>query len=116
MKTMQLSTDTDVNVENPSKEQIREIAVDVATRRAGGFVILGESEMSYMQAAGDEEKRFAIEYQEGSLAKHFRAKERLSVEQTVEMLSSYCRGGTEWKTAAIWVPSSIRPAPWWKFW
>jgi len=107
-KTMKLSTDTNTMIENPSKKQIRAVLIDVASRPADGFVIVGESEMTYMQAAGDTEKRFWIEHQEGSLARHFHAESRISIEETTEILASYARKGGEWKSATKWIPDPVR--------
>jgi hypothetical protein len=106
-KTMKLSTDKDTKIDNPSREQIKAVLIDISNRPADAYIIIGETEMTYMQAAGDKEKRFIIEYQEGTLAKHFRTKGRLSMDQALEIFSSYCRGGTEWKTAATWEPAPV---------
>ena len=113
-KDMKLKTDTNLKIDNPFREQIRAAVIESASRPEG-FVILGENEMTYIQTAANN-YRFVVEYQEGTLAKHYRAKGTLSSDEVVELFFSYCARGHEWKSAVIWESAPIESHPWWKFW
>ena len=105
LSVMTLSTDTNTKIDNPSKEQIRAAIEDAATRPADGFVILAQTKMTYVQAAGNSEKQFWIEYQEESRANHYHGEKRLPIDETAEILAAYARRDAGWKSATKWVSS-----------
>jgi len=60
------------------------------------FVILGSDNMMYMQAI-EVEDGFVLEYQEGSLDKHFSSIAPLKIEVIQKALLQYLEGSTDWK-------------------
>lgn len=98
---MTLESDTDLKVENPSADQIRDAVAELPNRE-GSFVILSSSSRDYIQAAADRKARFTLEYQEGDNTRHFRAKEKLPQASVADVLVGYCRGDSKWKATVTW--------------
>ena len=102
-KTMTLDIDNDRKIENPTIDALRTAVQSLDVGKNGyGFVILGLTNMTYIQSSGDKKKGFDLEYQDGSLAKHYRAKESFTADQIVEIFWNYSQSGAEWKEAAHW--------------
>jgi len=60
------------------------------------YMILGTDDMLYMQTC-EVKEGFVLEYQEGSLARHFRSISPLKIEAIQKALLQYLEGSTEWK-------------------
>lgn len=87
-------------IENPSAEEI-ESALREMEETGGEFVILDRSELDYMQAAG-EGGEYGLEYQEGSLDRHYRV-ENVTLEAVIEAFQQYARGeDAAWKSRFAW--------------
>ena len=68
------------------------------------FAILGDA-LSYMQCAEEskEPRTYLLEYQDGSLDRHFRAVEGpFSLERVVAAFASYMRGDPSWQQTFTW--------------
>jgi len=69
------------------------------------FLILSKDEMSYIQTCKTVDGHYVLEYQEGSLAEHYKcADEMLSFQKVSMAFTSYLNGTDEWKTALTWQP------------
>lgn len=68
----------------------------------GDTAILSSDEMAYIQAAGCADQGFALEYQEGSLDRHFAAQGPVKLEAVVAAFLSYARGEDAWESAFSW--------------
>ena len=95
-----------MNLEVESGRIVENVAEgDIATLIDGeDFAILGDDQ-SYMQCAaqGGQPSRYLLEYQEGSVDRHFRALEGpFSLERVVAAFSSYLRGDPAWKQTFAW--------------
>ena len=67
------------------------------------FAILLRSEMTYIQAGGSGGEGFVLEYQEGSLDRHYRsADESLDLERATKILTLYLRGDESWHNEVEW--------------
>ncbi len=104
MPSFTLTNQEDQVFHDPSPEQISAV---VAGLPPGGdaFVILADDadDMTFIQAIGSPAEGFGLEYQEGSLDRHFACTSQdLTAEHVVLALRSYLRGDAAWKTAFAW--------------
>ena len=83
---------------DPTDEQIREglYALDIKSGEA--WAILARTEMTYVQAQGDAQRGFRLEYQEGDVDEHFATtKDDLSASAIVRAFSAYRDGDDSWR-------------------
>jgi hypothetical protein len=67
------------------------------------LIILARSKMTYVQASGDARLGFEVEYQEGSLIRHFRCSdEGVGLEVLLDILQSYRENDDRWRSAVDW--------------
>lgn len=77
------------------------------------------SEMEYLQAEGAVQTGYFLEYQDGSIDRRYRSRERgLPLGQVTEMFQAYARGEREWERGLSWdhVPFVPPPTPWFSTW
>ena len=88
----------------PSDEQIHDALDGLDVGRDGeGFVILALDEMTYVQVGGDKTITFDMEYQEGEVSRHFRAKRTdFSMEEIEKALIEYRDGNIDWSQYGQW--------------
>jgi hypothetical protein len=80
---------------------------------------LGESETTYLEATGSAQAGFCLEYQEGSLDRHYRSKSpTLPLRQVTEVFQKYARGDASWRRSVEWerVVAPRRSVPWSETW
>lgn len=95
---MQLHICDDKIIKNPSDEDIRDAFSKLDTKTGVDFIILGPTAMTYIQASGDRNVGFDLEYQEGTVDKHFRAKEKhITLKDVVNAFIAYRNGSTNWQ-------------------
>ncbi|MHC4591664.1 MAG: hypothetical protein ACYS8L_03095 [Planctomycetota bacterium] len=83
---------------NPSDEDIRAALAGFDAAAGDAFLILSSDDMTYMQAGGDRNVGFDLEYQEGSMDQHFRAtRNDIPLTEVLQVLIEYRDGRTEWK-------------------
>ena len=90
---------------------IAEIVAELPTRPADPFLIIGPAadELTYAQACWTG-TGFELEYQEGTVDRHYRSERRdLSVAQVTEALGAYLDGNPAWRYAFRFEPKVIRP-------
>ena len=85
-------------IENPSDEEIVAELSNLDIKCDDSFAILGPSDMTYIQIAGDKNEGFDLEYQEGNIDSHLRAKnENVPLDQVVEAFIAYRNGENDWR-------------------
>jgi hypothetical protein len=95
---MQLQICDDKIIKNPSDEDIRNAFSKLDTKTGDAFIILGPTDMTYIQSSGDRNVGFDLEYQEGTTDKHFRAKEKhITFDDVVNAFIAYRNGSTNWQ-------------------
>lgn len=85
----------------------------------GDFIILSHGKEVYIQAAGEDDGLFHMEYREGDEEHHFQCTEKLTKEQVQETFLKYLEGDSSWKVDHHWAPNNEvkrLKKPWWKFW
>lgn len=90
--------------DEPSDEQIHDALDGLDVDKDGeGFIILGLDDMTYVQVSGDKTIRFDLEYQEGDISRHFRAKRTdFTMEEIEKALIEYRDGTIDWSQYGQW--------------
>lgn len=96
----------DKQIQNPTETDIRQALLGLDTKKDGQFLILGPTDSTYIQTSGDQKVGFDMEYQEGDIKHHYRAKREFSADEVVRMFVSYMSGSMDWKQNTEW--QSIR--------
>ena len=97
-----LDTHRGWSIVNPQADDLQHAVAAMDEDPGEGFVILAQTGMTYMQSAGDSATGFQLEYQEGSLARHFRARESLSAQAVKAALLDYLAGNSRWQSLYTW--------------
>ena len=67
------------------------------------FAILATDDMNYMQTSGSANTGFVLEYQAGSIDRHFWASDaQIPIEEVAEAFKSYLRQNAQWKSGFDW--------------
>ncbi len=111
-------TTHDTGFDDPDPATIAKV---LASLDGGRHVLatLGHSELTYIQVAGSVQTGFALEYQEGSLARHYKGRlANLSLETVTEIFQRYARGDGSWRQGAEWehLPYAPQKTPWFNTW
>ncbi len=80
---------------------------------------LERSELVYPQAEGAVRAGFALEYQDGSLARRFRSRDQaVPLAQVTEIFQTYARGEDSWRGGLTWehVPLIPPATAWYSTW
>ena len=96
---MKLEVESGTVVDDPTEAEIRE------TIEGEGFAILGDDPMTYIQCATDEETpaAYILEYQDGSLKRHFRAvDDPITLDRVISAFTRYLRKDASWKADFKW--------------
>jgi hypothetical protein len=87
---------------SPSAQDIREAVMNLNASK-DAFLILGPTDVTYIQCSGDQKIGFDLEYQDESSKNHFRAKRNdWDAETIITKLSQYCQGDNAWKQGVEW--------------
>ena len=98
---MNLTTEGGLGGKNIGEQDIVEAFRNDAKR--GGFIILShDNQMIYMQAAGDEDGSYILEYQDGSLESHYQCPNELSKARVQEAFIKYFRNDATWRSDFDW--------------
>jgi hypothetical protein len=98
---MKLELETGPMVKNPDAAAIRKSLAEVQ-----GFAILSQNNLTYIQASGSAKDGFWLEYQAGSIDKHYRCPDQLSLERATGVFVSYVQADDGWKTSIQWINAS----------
>lgn len=73
-------------------------------RIRGEFIILTASDGSFIQAAGEGDGPYALEYREEGASKNYQAVEEFTKEQVRVAFLEYLRGDPGWRSRQDWKP------------
>jgi hypothetical protein len=95
---MKLILESGRKINEPTEQDIREAIYSEE------FVILTSNADRYIQCSIQKEPPFlhSLEYQDGSIDKHFRADRPITPEQTVSAFLKYFSGDSAWQTDFRW--------------
>ena len=88
------------------------IAKVLASLDGGRHVLatLGHSELMYLQASGSVQTGLALEYQEGSLDRHYRSRAAvLPLDAVTDIFQKYARHDESWRAAVEWEHARFVP-------
>jgi hypothetical protein len=94
----------DRKIHNPEETDIRQAVLALDTKKGEAFLILGLTDMTYIQASGDQRVGFDLEYQEADIRHHYRAKGDFTADQIVKAFVAYSAGTEDWKKTVEWAP------------
>ena len=97
---------------NATVSDIRNALADDASR--GEFIILLDSDLTYIQAANVSDGPFTLEYQEGDTSHHFQCTRDLTKSEVESAFLKYLTRDPSWKSDFPWQQETLKP--WWKFW
>lgn len=100
--TMTLDICGDKQIQSPTESDIRQAVFALDTKQEDAFLILGPTEMTYIQTGGDQKAGFVLEYQDTDSKHHYRAKREFTADEVVSALVAYATGADDWKTMAEW--------------
>jgi len=111
-------TTHDTGFDDPDPATIAKV---LASLDGGRHVLatLGHSELTYVQVAGSVQTGFALEYQEGSLDRHYKSRPAsLPLETVTEIFQRYARGDGSWRQGVEWehLPYAPQKIPWYSTW
>ena len=98
---------------NPVTQMDIERAFDDDKGR-GEYIILSQNPDTFMQAAGEGNGPYVLEYRDGEIPAHFQCTMKLVKAQVRDAFIKYFNGDPTWETSYEWEPLSDKP--WWKFW
>jgi len=103
-RTMTLDICGDKQIQSPTESDIRQAVFALDTKNEDAFLILGPTEMTYIQTGGDQKAGFVLEYQDTDTKHHYRAKREFTADEVVNAMVAYATGADDWKTMAEWEP------------
>ena len=74
----------------------------------GEFIILSAGENSYIQATGEGDEAYAMEYHDPNSGKHYQATVDLSKRKVQEAFLDYFRGGSAWRSDFRWKEIDVK--------
>src|SRR6266487_200927 len=83
-----------------NEQQLRQTFDD--DERRGEFVILSQAPEVYIQASGDEDGPYSLEYRDGDGDHHFSAVGELRKEDVPRAFLWYLAGDTRWRSELSW--------------
>jgi len=110
---MKLECAERISHKNVTEEQLREAFRNDKAR--GEFIILSQDDQHYIQASGECEGPYDLEYRDGGNDQHFRAAGEFTKEQVEQVFVRYFKND-QWRTACRWEQLNLKTKPWWKFW
>ena len=109
---MKLETAQSLRFAQVTEEQLREAFRDDARR--GEFIILSQQPQTYIQAGGEADGPYRLEYRDGDADHHFQAAADYRKEDVQRAFLWYLAGDTRWQTEFPWRKQEQKP--WWRFW
>jgi hypothetical protein len=112
---MKLQTEGHMHAVDATEREIQEAFLDDAGR--GEFTILSRSDEVYMQAAGEGDGPFTLEFRDGDAQNHFRCVREPSKSEVERAFLKYLAGDDSWRADFSWQKLEFKPCkPWWRFW
>jgi hypothetical protein len=100
MPYSRLTLENDIIIDNPTSNQIAQ-AISSLNSTDNTFVILESGDMTYIQTAFQNEGEFVLEFQDGSLEKHYQT----TVETSLEVMAAFqgfLEAREDWKRTIDW--------------
>lgn len=106
---MRLTTDADPPIDQPTPDDIRRV-VSFSDHPRRTFAILQDRPGFYIQVAIDDHRNYQVEYQDGTLDRHYEAyvvehhddDAHPGLGEVVAAFVSYLRGDDEWRRQFRW--------------
>ncbi len=98
---------------NAAEADIRRAFEDDSGR--GEFVILSESDQVFIQALGEGEGPYMVEYRDGGDDKHYQSAREVSKAEVEAAFCKYLNRDPSWLTDFQWKKLEFKKR-WWKFW
>ena len=119
---MKLETGARISSRDVTEEELVNAFEDDVGR--GELIILSQAEEVFIQAAGEGDEPYLLEYREGDEDYHFQCARKVPKASVQSAFIKYLRGDESWKTDFEWKPlqevppekGSSENKPWWKFW
>ncbi|MXY20599.1 MAG: hypothetical protein F4Y49_04600 [Dehalococcoidia bacterium] len=104
---MQLIVDGEIVSEDPNAQLVTQEVIENLTNGVEIPVILVDTDvldngLTYVQAVIDEDDVYILEYQDGSLDRHYFCTSEISVDDIVHTFVLYLDANPEWKTGLCW--------------
>jgi hypothetical protein len=100
--TVRLELEGGTTIEHPTDGDIAD-ALASLQQGDNSFAILGQTEMTYLQASGGDGDGFVLEYQDGSLVEHYHSIDRaIPLDRVIRTFQKYGRGDTSWRAETKW--------------
>lgn len=80
----------------------------------GEFIILSQAEQIYMQASGEGDGPYTVEYRDGGENRHFQCPQDMTKSEVETAFLQYLRSDAGWQTDHEW--RQLEKKPWWKLW
>ena len=97
---MTLETEASGQISNVTEHQLRQIFEDA--EGIGEFVILSQGPETYIQAAGDGDGPYCLEYRDGGADRHFEASGDFTKKDVQKAFLWYLAGDPRWQTGFSW--------------
>ncbi len=101
-ETMTLECAQSLPSADATEADIRQAFADDAGR--GEFIILAAADQVFLQASGEDDGPYALEYREGSGDRHFRCTRDLTKAEVEGAFLKYLNRDARWKTDFPWEP------------
>jgi hypothetical protein len=99
---MRFELEGDDPIDNPTREQV-DLGLQGLEPSDRTFAILARDDNSYIQTAVDDDGgTFVLEYQDGSLDRHYRAARPLPLQDVTRAFRSYLLGDGAWRSGYDW--------------
>ena len=109
---MKLETAESLQFGQVTEEQLREAFRDDEGR--GEFIILSQSPRTFIQAGGEGDGPYSLEYRDGDDEHHFQAEGDYRKDDVLRAFLWYLAGDSRWRTEFRW--QKLARKPWWKIW
>ena len=109
---MKLECAETISSANATEADIRSAFADDNGR--GEFVILSEADQMFIQASGEGDGPYTLEYREGGDDRHFQCARDVKKTEVEAAFLKYLRRDAAWKTDFQW--KALEKKPWWKLW
>jgi hypothetical protein len=109
---MKLETAQGIASDSVSEAELIDAFQDDARR--GEFIVLSQSKEVYIQAGGEQDGPYSLEYRDGNKDRHFRCNRDVSKSEVQAVFLKYLRGESSWQSQFEW--EKLETRPWWKLW
>jgi len=111
---VKLETAGSIRFKSVTEEQLRTAFHEDAP--CGEFLILRQQPQVFMQAGGEDDGPYCLEYRDGDDEHHFRAAGEYHRDEVQKAFLWYLAGDPRWRTEFTWQKLNIERKPWWKIW